>query len=48
MPDLKGQEGEVRFTLEVTRAATGKTEKYEMVGIVGPSQEKPDGKSTKG
>ncbi len=34
MPELKGQPGEVRFTVEVKRAATGKVETYEMVGRI--------------
>ncbi len=51
MIELKGQEGEVRFTVTVKRAATGKEETYEMVGKItegeaeqlGLTQEKQDG-----
>jgi len=32
--NLKGQMGEVRMTVQVTRAATGLTEEYELVGKV--------------
>lgn len=39
MPDLKGQKGEVKFTLEITRAATGKKETVDMIGIIGDSPE---------
>ena len=31
---LQGQPGELRMTLEITRAATGKTETVELVGFV--------------
>ena len=34
MVELKGKEGELRFTVEVKRAATGKVETYELVGKV--------------
>lgn len=37
MADLVGQIGELRMTIEVTRAATGKTETYELIGT--PLQE---------
>lgn len=29
---LKGKPGELRFTVEIKRAATGKVETYEMIG----------------
>lgn len=32
MADLQGVTGELRMTVEVTRAATGKVEVYELVG----------------
>ena len=32
MSDLNGQEGELRFTVTVKRALTGKEDVYEMVG----------------
>jgi hypothetical protein len=34
MPDLKGQEGELRFKVQVTRAATGLIEEYELIGKI--------------
>lgn len=34
MPDLQGEKAELRFTLEIKRADTGKTETVEMVGRV--------------
>lgn len=34
MPELQGQVGELRLTLQITRAATGKTETVELVGFV--------------
>jgi hypothetical protein len=34
MINLSGQMGEMRFTVEVTRAETGKTEQYELVGYL--------------
>lgn len=42
MPDLKGQIGELRMTVEVTRAATGKVEVYELVGHVLDEEETPE------
>lgn len=38
MAELKGQEGELRFTIQVTRAATGKVEEYELVGKITEEQ----------
>jgi hypothetical protein len=32
MSDLAGQEGELRMTVSITRAATGAVEEYELVG----------------
>jgi hypothetical protein len=32
MSNLQGQGGELRFTVEVKRAATGKVERYELIG----------------
>jgi hypothetical protein len=32
MVGLKGKGGELRFTVEVKRAATGKVERYELIG----------------
>jgi hypothetical protein len=34
MSDLKGQPGELRMTVQITRKATGKTEAVELVGKV--------------
>lgn len=34
MPDLEGQAGELRFTLEITRKETGQTEIVELIGKV--------------
>ena len=38
MSELKGQPGEVHMTIEITRAATGKVETYELVGHVDPEK----------
>ena len=38
--ELKGQEGELRFTLEIKRAATGETETVELVGKIGAGEVK--------
>jgi hypothetical protein len=32
MAELQGQPGELRLTVEVKRAATGKVETYELIG----------------
>ena len=34
MHELQGQMGELRLTLQITRAETGKTETVELVGFV--------------
>ena len=34
MIELGGQIGELRFTVDITRAATGKTETVELVGFL--------------
>lgn len=34
MAELRGKSGELRFTVEVKRAATGKVETYELIGKV--------------
>jgi hypothetical protein len=39
MSDLNGQPGELRMTIEIVRAATGKTETVEMVGKITPEDE---------
>ena len=38
MIELQGQKGEVRFTVEIKRAATGKVETDEMVGHADPEK----------
>jgi hypothetical protein len=38
MSELKGQPSELRFTVTIKRAATGKTETYDMVGHANPEQ----------
>lgn len=39
MADLMGSPGELRFTIQIKRAATGDVETYDMVGRVLPDQE---------
>jgi hypothetical protein len=34
MPELSGQIGELRFTVEIKRKDTGKIEQYELVGFI--------------
>lgn len=34
MPELQGQSGEMRITLQITRKETGKTETVELVGFL--------------
>ena len=38
MPDLKGQPGELRMTIEIKRAATGKVDVIELVGHADPEK----------
>jgi hypothetical protein len=38
MSELKGQPGELRATITVKRAATGKTETYELTSKISPEQ----------
>lgn len=38
MPELNGQMGELRFTLEITRKETGKVETVELVGFLDEQQ----------
>lgn len=42
MPELEGQPGELRFTLEITRAATGETETVELIGRIAPEEEEAE------
>ena len=50
MVNLNGDIGELRFTLEIKRADTGKTETVEMVGYLDPTKlvikETEDGSDT--
>ena len=39
MSELKGQPGELRATIHITRKATGKVETYELVGQVSPEDD---------
>ena len=34
MAELQGQEGEVKMTIHITRAATGKVDTYDLVGKI--------------
>ena len=43
--NLNGQPAEIRFTLEITRAATGLTETVEMVGYTVPEPESIEGET---
>lgn len=38
MPELQGQPGELQMTLQITRAATGKTEEVQLTGYLDPDQ----------
>jgi hypothetical protein len=38
MAELSGTPGEINFTLQITRAATGETEEVQMVGYLDPEQ----------
>jgi len=38
MAELQGQEGELRFTVQITRAATGQVEEHELVGKISDTQ----------
>jgi hypothetical protein len=38
MSDLQAQAGELKFTIEIKRAATGETETHELVGHLTPEQ----------
>lgn len=40
---MKGEPGEVRFTLSITRAATGQVEHFDVVGTLTPCEDPPDG-----
>ncbi|MBY0498914.1 MAG: hypothetical protein K2P74_04750 [Nitrosomonas sp.] len=46
MPDLNGQEGELKFKLKITRAATGRVETYDMVGKLGDNLGEQHGSDT--
>ena len=38
MIELAGSPGELRFVLEITRAATGETETVELIGKITPDE----------
>lgn len=38
MSNLVGQEGELRFKVQITRKATGKVEEYDLVGKITAEQ----------
>ena len=38
MSDLVGQRGELRATIEIKRAETGRVERFDLVGFVDPAQ----------
>lgn len=42
MPELEGQVGELRFTIEITRAATGETETVELIGKIATDGEQEE------
>jgi len=42
MPELTGDVGEVRMTLEITRAATGETETVEIIGKLIAAEQEDD------
>jgi hypothetical protein len=42
MTQLQGPPGELRITLEITRAATGKTETVEIIGHAVPDEDQPN------
>lgn len=43
MAELKGKPGELRFTIEVKRKDTGKTETFEMIGKIDGSNAQHSG-----
>lgn len=47
MIDLKGTPGELHFTIEVTRAATGKVETYDLIGKILPEEPENSDNDTK-
>lgn len=44
MANLNGQTGELRFTIEVKRKETGKTETYDLIGKIDGSNPQHGGK----
>lgn len=42
MPELQGQIGELRFTIEIKRAATGEVETHELIGRILPETEETE------
>ena len=41
MTELNGRPGELSFTLQITRAETGRVEEYQVTGTLDPEQLKP-------
>ena len=48
MSELTGPPAELRFTIEITRKATGEVESYEMIGHVGDVFKAPELTEKKG
>ncbi|MBY0474230.1 MAG: hypothetical protein K2Q13_04100 [Nitrosomonas sp.] len=46
MSDLNGQEGELKFRLKITRAATGNVEMYDVVGKISDNLGEQHGSNT--
>lgn len=46
MIELSGQPAELKFTLEITRAATGEKETVELVGTITSEQDQENGSNT--
>ena len=42
-PQMKGEPGEVRFTVSITRASTGLTDHFDVIGTLLPCEDSDDG-----
>lgn len=42
MSDLKGQDGELHFTVEIKRAETGETDTYQLIGKIQDSDQEEE------
>ncbi len=42
-PQMNGEPGEVRLTLTVTRAQTGVSEQFDVIGVLTPCEDLPNG-----